>query len=193
MRLGLLLSTASLAAGLALSAVAAAPNTGRDLTGVWTNASLTPLQRPKNVGKLELTAEEAAQQIAGNAIGGTNDKTWTKEQHTDPNAGAPSKGGEDFGTKAYDTAWIAPGESLLMINGKYRSSNIVEPADGALPYKDPAAAAERRRIGGIKYATGNDPYIGPESATLSERCLIGFGGTGGPGMLSVLYNNTYAF
>jgi hypothetical protein len=145
------------------------------------------------VGKLELTAEEAAQQIAGNAIGGANDKTWTKEQHTDPNAAAPAKGGEDFGTKAYDTAWIAPGESLLQINGKYRSSDIVEPADGQVPYRDMAAAAERRRIGGITYATGNDPYIGPESATLSERCLIGFGGTGGPGMLSVLYNNTYAF
>src|SRR5436190_23243359 len=115
MRLGLLLSTASLAAGLALSAVAAAPNTGRDLTGVWTNASLTPLARPRNVGKLELTAEEAAQQIAGNAIGGANDKVWTKEKYSDPNAAAPTKGGEDFGTKAYDTAWTAPGEHLLQI------------------------------------------------------------------------------
>ncbi len=26
-----------------------------------------------------------------------------------------------------------------------------------------------------------------------ERCLIGFGQTGGPGMLSVLYNNNYQF
>jgi len=27
------------------------------------------------------------------------DKVWTKEVHSDPNAGAPKKGGEDFGTK----------------------------------------------------------------------------------------------
>jgi hypothetical protein len=191
-KFALLLSAAVMAASVGLSAQAAPP-ASRDFTGVWTNASLTPLARPKNVGKLELNAEEAKQQIAGNAIGGANDKVWTKEAHSDPNAGAPKQGSEDFGTKAYDTAWTAPGENLLMINGKYRSSNIVEPADGQLPYRDPASAAERRRIGGIKYATGNDPYIGPESTTLSERCLIGFGGTGGPGMLSVLYNNTYQF
>jgi hypothetical protein len=189
-----LLLAAALAA-LALPALAAEPKVSgdRDLTGVWTNASLTPLARPRNVGKLELTAEEAAQQIAGNAIGGANDKVWTKEKYSDPNAAAPTKGGEDFGTKAYDTAWTAPGEHLLQINGKYRSSNIVEPADGQIPYKDLAAAQQRRAIGAAKYARGDDPYIGPESTTLSERCLIGFGGTGGPGMLSVLYNNTYAF
>lgn len=190
------LAAFALVSTLALSAQAATPKTPQgkpDLSGVWTNASLTPLARPRNVGKLELTAEEAAQQIAGDAIGGANDKTWTKEKFTDPNAGAPAKGSEDFGAKAYDTAWTAPGEKLLMINGKFRSSNIVEPADGQVPYKDMAGAQRRRQISGVKYQTGNDPYIGPESTTLSERCLIGFGGTGGPGMLSVLYNNTYAF
>jgi hypothetical protein len=94
-RLSLFLSAAALAAGLA-TAVQAAPPASRDFTGVWTNASLTPLARPRNVGKLELNAEEAKQQIAGNAIGGANDKVWTKEVHSDPNAGAPKQGSEDF-------------------------------------------------------------------------------------------------
>jgi hypothetical protein len=48
-------------------------------------------------------------------------------------------------------------------------------------------------VRGQKYAMGDDPYIGPESTTLSERCLIGFGGIFGPGILNVLYNSNYAF
>jgi hypothetical protein len=34
-------------------------------------------------------------------------------------------------------------------------------------------------------------YEGPESRSLGERCLIGFGNTGGPVMTNVLYNNMY--
>jgi hypothetical protein len=36
---------------------------------------------------------------------------------------------------------------------------------------------------------GPGPYDDPESRTLSDRCLLGFGSTGGPPMLPVLYNN----
>ncbi len=33
------------------------------------------------------------------------------------------------------------------------------------------------------------PYDDPELRPLAERCLVGFGSTGGPPMLPVLYNN----
>ena len=36
---------------------------------------------------------------------------------------------------------------------------------------------------------GAGPYDDPESLTLSDRCLVGFGSTAGPPMLPVLYNN----
>ena len=62
-----------------------------------------------------------------------------------------------------------------------------------LPYKNPAEVMKKAQIGFTRYLTGNDPYEGPEATAISERCLIGFGGTGGPGMLSVLYNNNYQF
>ena len=32
---------------------------------------------------------------------------------------------------------------------------------------------------------------GPELRPLGERCLVGFGSTGGPPMLPVFYNNNY--
>jgi hypothetical protein len=195
MKLGLVVSVATMAlAGPALSAGTPMTADGHpDLTGAWSNASLTPLQRPKSLSKLELTPAEAKAYMAQNAMGGANDKVWKKENASDPNAGAPTKGSEDFGTKAYDTSWTSPGEDMAKVGGTYRSSDIIFPANGLLPYRDPAAAAARAKERGTKYALGNDPYIGPESATLSERCLIGFGGTGGPGMLSVLYNNNYQF
>ena len=31
----------------------------------------------------------------------------------------------------------------------------------------------------------------PKSAGAGERCIVGFGGTGGPPMMNVLYNNNY--
>ena len=195
-RFTLALSAAIAALALATAAPAATPLTAEgkpDLSGAWSNASLTPLARPRTLSKLELSDAEARAYMAQNAMGGATDKTWKKEGYSDPNAPAPTKGGDDFGVKAYDTAWTSPGEDMLRINGRYRSSNIVEPANGQLPYRDPAAAAQRSQVRGTKYALGNDPYVGPESTTLSERCLIGFGGTGGPGMLSVLYNNNYQF
>ena len=36
---------------------------------------------------------------------------------------------------------------------------------------------------------GAGPYDGPEALTLSDRCLLGFGSTGGPPMLPTFYNN----
>ncbi|TNF87306.1 MAG: hypothetical protein EP301_07035 [Gammaproteobacteria bacterium] len=36
---------------------------------------------------------------------------------------------------------------------------------------------------------GPGPYDAPESRPLSDRCLLGFGSTGGPPMLPTLYNN----
>ena len=182
---------AAIGAGSAASAQVPA---GRDLTGIWSNASLTPLTRAKGVDNLEVSPEEAARIVKATGVAGIPaEEKFRDQNYSDPEAGAPPKGGSDFGIKGYDGGWVAPGEKLATVNGRYRTSNIVSPANGQLPYRDMAAAAQRAQLRGYKYATGDDPYEGPESAAISERCLIGFGGTGGPGMLSVLYNNNYQF
>lgn len=164
----------------------------RDFSGTWTNQSLTRLSRPGDFQQLEVSREQAERYVkAQMTIGFTaeeKDKT-----HVDPNAGAPPAGDKDFGVKGYDPAWTSAGESFAVINGRYRTSHIVSPTNGQLPHRDPEKArslAEARRV---IYETGNGPYDGPEHANLSERCLIGFGGTGGPGMLNTLYNNNYNF
>jgi hypothetical protein len=194
----LTLSAAVLALTLAQGAYAASPvpMTGfgkPDLSGTWTNQSLTPLARAKPGGPLEVDAATAKKMADSMAIAGIDDPSFKNAKYSDPNAGAPPKGDKDFGTKGYDSGWVTPGENLGKVNGQFRTSNIVEPASGQIPYRDLAAAAKRAQARGIAYVTGNSPYENPEETAISERCLIGFGGTGGPGMLSVLYNNNYQF
>jgi len=187
----------ALVVALGSPALAQVPRTADgkpDLTGIWSNASLTPLARDRSVTKLVVNDEEAQAIVNKTGLAGISaDDPEFRATYSDPNKGAPEKGGSDFGLKGYDGFWVAPGEKLARVKGEWRTSNIVEPANGQLPYKDPAGQMKRQMEGFRVYMTGNAPYEGPEEPTLSERCLIGFGQTGGPGMLSVLYNNNYQF
>jgi hypothetical protein len=191
--------TALAIALMAAPAVAQVPRNAdghADLTGIWTNASLTPLSRAQSVKSLVVTEADAQKIANGTSIAGVpaNDPEFNRNaRYSDPNKGAPAKGGSDFGLKGYDSFWVTPGTMLAKVKGEYRTSNIVEPANGQLPFKDPAGQARKGMIGFQRYLTGNAPYEGPEETAISERCLIGFGQTGGPGMLSVLYNNNYQF
>lgn len=199
---GLKARVAAAALALALASPAAMAQTPKtpdghpDFNGIWTNASLTPLARAKANGPLVVSKEEAIKIADNTSIAGVpaNDPEFNKNaRYSDPNKGAPAKGGADFGLKGYDSFWVTPGTELAKVHGEYRTSNIVDPPNGQLPFRDPAAQARKAQQGFTRYLTGNAPYEGPEETAISERCLIGFGGTGGPGMLSVLYNNNYQF
>ncbi|HOY76619.1 MAG TPA: hypothetical protein PLH23_07960 [Hyphomonadaceae bacterium] len=174
------------------SAVAqeAAASTRPDFTGMWTNESLTGLTRTKGL-PLVVSSEEAIAIAKKTPVAGLAD--FVDHPVVPADTGAPEKGGEDFGTRGYNAFWVTPGENLALVKGEYRTSYIVEPGDGQLPFVNEAEATKAMKASEERYVTGAYPYAGPEETELSERCLIGFGGTGGPGMLSVLYNNTYQF
>ena len=173
---------------------AAQASASHDLTGLWTNESQTPLQRPAGITKLEVSPEEAKKIVAGmkDGLGYTPDENKQGKIASDPNAPPPPVGDKDFGVKAYDGGWMAPGEGLDRVNGHYRTSHLIDPADGHLPFKDPEGARKRAAAKGLAYATGKGPYDGPEQATLAERCILA-GGNGGPGMLHTSYNNNFQF
>ncbi|GAB1268065.1 hypothetical protein NBRC116493_13180 [Aurantivibrio infirmus] len=164
-----------------------------ELTGIWTNASLTNLTRPRGVTKLILSQEEAEQQAAGTAVAGIAPEEAADDSVVDPDQGAPEKGGRDFGLRGYNSFWTDPGSSLALVKGQYRSSYIVDPENGQIPrLANPKVKYEDRGYG-VRYLTGVGGNSDPEALPLGERCLIGFGNTGGPGMRGTLYNSTYQF
>ena len=148
--------------------------------GVWSKASITSLERPARFDHLSLTPEEAqAMQEArarmfeaGNAP-------------SDPNAGAPEAGG---GVGGYNSFWIDAGDTLGVVNGEYRTSWVVDPEDGKVPYSE-AGHAEMEAA--VDLAWNN--YDNPENRSAAERCTVGYGSTGTPPMLNVLYNNHVQF
>lgn len=169
---------------------AMAQNTERpDLQGIWTNASLTSLTRPRGVESLIVSPEEARVIAANTPIAGL-------EGGLDDGDGVnntPEAAGEDFGTRAYNNFWVDPGSNLALVKGEYRSSYVVDPENGRVPrLESPQYDFERRNFG-ARYATGFGDARGPEAIPNAERCLLGFGNKAGPGMMGALYNNTYQF
>jgi len=72
-----------------------------------------------------------------------------------------------------------------VVDGQIRSSWVIDPPTGHIPYSAAAIADVVRtfRRGG--------QLDNPENRSLGERCIVGYGSSGGPPMLNVLYNNNY--
>lgn len=72
---------------------------------------------------------------------------------------------------------------LARIGGQMRSSWIVEPADGKMPFTDKGRQVRREAV--------KDSYEGPERRPLSERCLVAIGSPEGPPMMNTGFNAHY--
>tara|TARA_B110000858_G_scaffold135140_1_gene153680 strand:- start:651 stop:1637 length:987 start_codon:yes stop_codon:yes gene_type:complete len=114
-----------------------------DLAGIWSYASLTPLQRPASLGNKEFyTADEAAQINA------------SSREESDPTPGSVG---------AYNAGWFDKGD----ISSDLRTSLIVEPADGRLPLR--AEAKEKLDAeAAFRKAHETDSYI---YLTNWDRCI----------------------
>src|SRR5262245_32317188 len=97
-----------------------------DLQGLWTNATITPLERPLQYGdRSRLTDEEAAaierreaQVVARAAL------------PTDLEQNLPRVGG---GVGTYNDFWFDRGSRVAKVNGEKRSSLIIDPKNGRMP------------------------------------------------------------
>jgi hypothetical protein len=151
-----------------------------DLQGFWTNVSLTSLERSGQFKSLVIPEADAkrleAQRAAADARG---------SQRTDPNSGAP-RAGQDVG--GYNNFYVDAGTHYGKIKGEIRSSWIVDPPSGKIPY-----TPEGKKKFDENLAFVRNTFDGPETRPMAERCLVGFGSTGGPPMINVMYNNTYQF
>ncbi len=153
-----------------------------DLQGTWTNTSITKMQRSPQHKTLVIPPDEA-KRIAETDYYVV--RTEAEKKPTDlSNYDLKPLDGKDIlaGRGGYDAAYIDVGSSVGNVKGEFRSSWIVSPEDGRIPYLPGKGPTERR---------SRTRAEGPEGRPVAERCLIGFGNTGGPVMSNVLYNNRY--
>jgi hypothetical protein len=154
-------------AGAQSSARPHAPRTpwgSPDLQGTWTGSTLTPLERPAEfAGKPVLTAEEAAA---------------LETRARDRNAREPQAAAGDPGT--YNQIWFDPSSAVVPDR---RTSLIVDPPDGRLPFTPEGRALATRHAG--HYGVG--PRDNPEDLDTGERCLT----DGVPIPYWTGYNNNY--
>ena len=119
------------------------PDGQPDLQGIWTNATITPFERPSEVaGKEFLTEKEAADLEA---------RTAANAVDRPPAAG-------DTGT--YNQFWFDRGTKVVKTR---RTSMVVEPADGKVPLR-PEAEAKRD----YDLAHSADSY---EYMSVWDRCI----------------------
>ena len=152
-----------------------------DFQGFWTNASLTTLQRAANYEELGLVIPaERLEDITAN-------NHQNVRQATDDNQvqGQLPDGSDLARGRGYNAFWVDPGSRFGVIDGQARTSWITYPENGRIPFSEQGNQLRSQ------YRARFSGNHGPEGRSLGERCIIGFGGTGGPLMNNVLYNNLY--
>jgi hypothetical protein len=131
-----------------------------DLQGLWTNPSQTPLQRPVALGTKQAYATEEALLLEMIA----RDQEVARALPLDPDRPAPQRGGT-VGAGADQNFEVRP-IMVSKVNGEYRTSLIIDPPNGRLPYLEGA-----RDIYADWLAQGFDRLDGPEIRSGQERCL----------------------
>lgn len=154
-----------------------------DLQGIWSNSSQTPLVRPEELGEKGFLTREEAEDVEQ----GWRNRYDLASQAADPERAPPTDGNADLG---YNSFWWDPRTDAIQLNGQYRTSIIVDPPNGQIPYlegerTDNGLRAQWRARAGV------NPYDAPELRPLAERCLLTFGSGSGPPMLPILYNSNY--
>jgi hypothetical protein len=185
---GLALMSAGLVAPLAAQ-VPRTPDGRPDLQGNWSNATITPMQRPEGQAPV-LTLEQVAQ-IEGNRAARIEEEAAP----TDPDRAAPPVGGDGStgaagGVGGYNYFWIDAGDRVALFNGQPRSSLITIPESGRRPGLTQEA---QQRIAAARAAGPRfEQYDNPENRPMAERCILSFGSNLGPPMTpNYFYNNNY--
>jgi len=147
------------------------PDGQPDLQGFWTNATLTPLQRPANVTTEYVTREDFEKRVAQRAA--------ADDEQTTPGTTADVH---------YDFSQFGLDKTQSTIAENYRTSLIVDPPDGRIPPQTPeaqqriAAAAAARKAQGATYDR-------VQNISLGSRCIVS--GGAGPPLMDAGYNANY--
>ena len=147
------------------------------LAGIYSFSTITPLQRPDTLsGKATLSDEEAAE------FEQSENKRLNRDLF-DPIKGQPSAGyapRAEGGVLSYNEFWYERGSKLT---GDKRTSLIIDPPSGTIPFTDAARRRNAERAQ-LSNSGAGDSY---EDRPVGDRCLQGF--NAGPPMTPGAYNN----
>jgi hypothetical protein len=177
---GFILSAALLAALLPRSGGAQTPATNPwqattpdgkpDLQGVWTNATLTPLERPVRFADRPFMTDAEAAELESQAVRSFEQQAADRDQ-----AAAPRAGGA---VGSYNQAVWADGKRKVV--GTRQTSMVVDPPDGRVPVRP---EAERQRAATVARETESYEFM-----NVWDRCIT----RGVPGgFFPAGYNNAY--
>jgi hypothetical protein len=145
-----------------------------DLQGVWSFATVTPMERPSELGEKEFLSDVEAADFETQAL---------RKSNRDLNVPAGDVGD-------YNNFWYDRGTKVI---GDKRTALIVDPPDGRIPPLTPAAQQRRAAVTEARRGVGTDePTRGGfvedlGSGGLRVRCILGF--NSGPPMTPGAYNN----
>jgi hypothetical protein len=135
-----------------------------DLQGIWTNATVTPLERPKELGAREFFTPEEAAEYRKRAL-------------------VPTATAERSGTEAhYEFTQFGLDKTQSQVAFSLRTSLVVGP-EGHVPPLTPEA---QQRIAERAASLKGHEFDGPETRGIQENCIVW--GNEGPPMLPPGYN-----
>jgi hypothetical protein len=140
------------------------PDGQPDLQGIWTNITITPMERPAEFAEKPFLTEQETAEYEKRFI-----------ERRDATAQVDVNG-------PFRQTWWDSGTKVVKTR---RTSIVIDPPDGKIPALTPTAQdAERARRASMRGSPA-----GPEDRPLYERCIVW--PTDGPPMLSSNYNNNY--
>lgn len=153
-----------------------------NIQGTWDFRTLTPLERPAELGDKAVFSEEEEEAFRQKAL-------YINDTDNKKDLNLPAEVDVQI---PYNSFWLDFGTEM---NEDRRTSLIVDPPHGRLPELTPAAVelAKKNQMrmlpirGFFSIGLENFRPPGPEALGLSERCLVGF--NAGPPLMPSSYNN----
>jgi hypothetical protein len=145
------------------------PDGQPDLSGYWTNSTLTPLERPKGVTKEFYTQQDLDEIAAEVKRAAARETGSARDVHYD---------NEQFG--------LEKGQTTVVKN--LRTSLIVDPPDGRIPPQIPEAVKRNAAIAAARKLRGAQ-FDKVQNMSYSNRCIIMTGNA--PPMLDAGYLSNY--
>lgn len=133
-----------------------------NLQGVWYFGTNTPVTRPAELGDKKTYTLDEAKKVEEDM----RQANIAQDQPLDPNRPAPETGAY-IGFEA-DFNFANKRNSLTRVNGEYRTSLVIDPANGQIPSREGFSDFHDDRK-----ARGIETYDGPEAQDAGERCLSG--------------------